>query len=136
MQLIYHSENQWLDCVSRFAKLLENVPTSQTGRPVKIAIIDDGVDASMMSLDGKIATGKSFSPYANSTDLISPYFVSSSNHGTCMAMLITRLCPMVQLYVARLDQRRSSGTNSLHMTPKSAAEVSSSQQTSSKISRN
>ncbi|KAH6876438.1 peptidase S8/S53 domain-containing protein [Thelonectria olida] len=83
----------------------------------------DGADASRISLDGKITVGKSFSPYANSNDLMSPYFTSSSNHGTCMAMLICRLCPMVQLSVARLDQRQTMGSNQRHITSKSAAEA-------------
>ncbi|KAF4928445.1 Intracellular serine protease [Colletotrichum fructicola] len=116
-------ENPWIECLVKFSKLMENCPWSSKVRPVKIAVIDDGVDASLLSLDGKIAIGKSFCPYANSSELMSPYFVSSSNHGTCMATLICRLCPMARLYVARLDQRQTLGSNQRHVTAKSAAEA-------------
>lgn len=91
--------------------------------PIKIAVIDDGVDGSLLSLDDKIVTGKSFCPYANSTDLMSPYYVSSGNHGTCMATLICKLCPEVSLYVARLDERQAAGSSQRQITTKSAAEA-------------
>jgi hypothetical protein len=96
---------------------------------VKIAVIDDGVDASLVSLDGKIAVGKSFCPYANSSELIGSYYAPSGNHGTCMASLICKICPEVSLYVARLDERISPASNpgssssSRQITAKSAAEA-------------
>jgi hypothetical protein len=110
--------------VSTFAKLLRSAPAASTTRPVKVAIIDDGVDASLLSLDGKIAIGKSFCPYVNSTDLMSPYYVPSGNHGTCMATLISKICPQVSLYVARLDERQAPGSSHRQITAKSAADVS------------
>ncbi|KAJ3580497.1 hypothetical protein NPX13_g50 [Xylaria arbuscula] len=116
-------ENSWIDCVSNFAKLLCTAPASRNIRPVKVAIIDDGVDASLLSLDGKIAIGKSFCPYINSTDLMSPYYVPSGNHGTCMASLISKICPEVSLYVARLDERQAPGSSHRQITAKSAADA-------------
>lgn len=110
--------------MANFARLLRTA-CKQDGSsvdPIKIAVIDDGVDASLVSLDGKIATGKSFCPYAVSSDLISPYYVSSGNHGTCMATLISRLAPNVSLYVARLDERLV-GNGQRQIMPKSAADV-------------
>lgn len=118
------SENSWIDCLSDFAKLLRTAPNAKK-RPVKVAIIDDGVDASLLSLDGKISIGKSFCPYATSTDLLSPYYVPSGNHGTCMATLISKICPEVKLYVARLDERQVPGSSHRQITAKSAADVSS-----------
>lgn len=118
------SKNSWIECVKRLSRFLATAKKPKGMRRVKVAIIDDGVDASMSELDGRIAAGKSFSPYANSKDLMSPYFVSSSNHGTCMALLICELCPEVELYVAKLDQREVIGSNQRHITTTSAVEVS------------
>ncbi|KAI1878942.1 hypothetical protein JX265_003119 [Neoarthrinium moseri] len=116
-------ENSWIDCMSSFAKFLRRAPAARNTRPVKVAIIDDGVDASLLSLDGKIAIGKSFCPYANSRELMSPYYVPSGNHGTCMATLISKICPEVSLYVARLDERQTPGTSYRQITAKSAADA-------------
>lgn len=92
-------------------------------RPVRIAIIDDGVDASLAILDGKIAIGKSFCPYANSSDLMNSYFVPAGNHGTCMAALVCKICPKVDLYVARLEERTMARSDHRQITAKSAADV-------------
>ncbi|KAH6975043.1 hypothetical protein BKA56DRAFT_589953 [Ilyonectria sp. MPI-CAGE-AT-0026] len=116
-------KHAWIGSLTKVARLVQNAPDSQSIRPVKIAILDDGVDASITSLDGKIAVGKSFSPNANSNNLMNPWFISSSNRGTYMAMLICRVCPMVQLYVARLDEQQTIGSNQEHMTAKSAAKA-------------
>lgn len=118
-----YSENSWIDCVRAFVKPLRRVHAPNI-RPVKVAIIDDGVDASLISLGGKIAIGKSFCYYANSTDQMSPYYIPSGNHGTCMADLICKLCPKVSLYIARLDERQAAGSGQRQITAKSAAEVS------------
>ncbi|KAK0623855.1 peptidase S8/S53 domain-containing protein [Immersiella caudata] len=118
------SENAWIECVSNFSRFLRRAPNAkEKDMPIKIAVIDDGVDGSLLSLDDKIVTGKSFCPYANSTDLMSPYYVSSGNHGTCMATLICKLCPEVSLYVARLDERQGAGSSQRQITTKSAAEA-------------
>ena len=98
------SDNLWIDCLSNFAKLL-NMTRTLIGNPIRIAIIDDGVDADLISLEGKIASGKSFCYYVNSTDRTIPYYVPAGNHGTCMATLICKICPHVKLYIARLDER-------------------------------
>jgi hypothetical protein len=110
--------------VKAFATFLRNINEGNK-HIVKIAVIDDGVDASLDSLTGKIAAGKSFCPYPNSTDLMSAYFAPTGKHGTCMASLISQLCPNVRLYVARLEEHRKlDGDGRRQITAKSAAEVS------------
>ena len=89
--------------------------------PIKIAIIDDGVDASLEFLVGKIAGGKSFCPYASSSDLMNAYYVPSGQHGTMMADLICKICPSCRLYIARLDERPSRSDSTRQITPESAA---------------
>lgn len=110
--------------MSSFASLLRKAEAYDDIQAVKIAIIDDGVDGSLSSLENTIAIGKSFCPYANSTELMSPYYVPSGNHGTCMATLISKICPKVKLYVARLDERQPPGSSHRQITARSAADVS------------
>lgn len=99
---------------------LRSVPSSQLA-PIKIAIIDDGVDTALDPFEDKIESGAEF-PDQYGGDVMKPYFVSSSHHGTMMAYLILKLCPRAKLYIAKLDQRI--GTHGRqHITPNSAAEV-------------
>lgn len=123
MTLTSRRENPWINCMKNFATFLRNIPEGKTST-VKIAIIDDGVDASLDSLDGKIAGGKSFCPHPNSTDLMNAYFVPSGKHGTRMATLISQICPNPRLYVARLEEHpKIDGDGRRQITAKSAAEV-------------
>ncbi|KAF5700339.1 intracellular serine protease [Fusarium mundagurra] len=96
--------NASLNSMVNFAKLLRTAPSAQNIRPVKIAIIDNGIDASLIRLRGKIAAGMSFYSSNSSTDAMSPYFVPSGKSGTVMAMLICEICPQVSLYIAKVDQ--------------------------------
>ena len=61
---------------------------------VKIALLDDG--AKLTGLHGKQA-GVSFRPDDGA------YFVGPCSHGTEMARCIREICPMAELYIARLD---------------------------------
>ncbi|KAI1122612.1 hypothetical protein F5Y10DRAFT_253766 [Nemania abortiva] len=99
-------EIKWISKVKAFSTFMRNIPkfARVAIAPVKIAIIDDGVDASLDFLVGKIAGGKSFCPYESSSDLMNAYYVPSGQHGTMMADLICQICPECRLYVARLDE--------------------------------
>jgi hypothetical protein len=112
--------------VREFAVFMGNIPRKLKAAipSIKIAIVDDGVDASLDILLGKIAGGKSFCPYANSSDLMNAYYVPSGQHGTMMADLICQICPSCRLYVARLDERPSRLDLSRQITITSAAEAS------------
>ncbi|KAI1320047.1 peptidase S8/S53 domain-containing protein [Xylariaceae sp. FL0255] len=79
--------------------------------PVKIAIIDDGIDATVSDLQRKIVGGATFCPYPHSDNLVNSYF------------LICRLCPDVQLYVARLEELPSSSGSGRRVTARSAAKA-------------
>jgi len=118
-------EVEWIDLVKRFSNFMGSIPRGRRDKiaPVKIAIIDDGVDASLEFLLGKIAGGKSFCPYASSSDLMNAYYVPSGQHGTMMADLICKICPSCRLYVARLDERQGRSDSTRHITIDSAAEV-------------
>jgi hypothetical protein len=122
--LIIARTNQWIDSTRDFATFIHNIPNSVTTL-VKVAVIDNGVDAALEILDGKIASGMSFCPYPNSSYLMNPYYLTSESlgHGSVVSALICQMCPKARLYVARLDERSSSGSNR-EITAESAANVS------------
>jgi hypothetical protein len=91
--------------------------------PVKIAIIDDGIDAAMENLQSRIAGGATFCPYPHSSDFMNPYFVPSGKHGTLMAQMICNLCPDARLYIARLEELPTITGSGRRITAKSAAKV-------------
>ena len=116
-------DNPWINCMKSFATFIRTIP-DEVVAPIKNAVIDDGVDAALDILNGKIAGGSSFCPYPNSTDLMSAYFVPSGTHGTRMATLICQICPKCRIYVARLEEHYTIGGRR-QITAKSAAEVRS-----------
>jgi hypothetical protein len=91
--------------------------------PIKIAVISDGVDPSLLN-DGCIANGRSFSSRANSADLTSSYYIPAGKHGTTMAGLICSICPEVSLYVCKLDTKQSVGSVQPEISADAAAQVS------------
>jgi hypothetical protein len=122
--LIIARRNTWIDSTRGFATFIHNIPKSEIPL-IKVAVIDNGVDAALEILDGKIASGMSFCPYPNSSYLMNPYYVTAESlgHGSVVAALICQMCPKARLYIGRLDERASSGSNR-EITAESAAEVS------------
>ncbi|EWC43894.1 hypothetical protein DRE_01246 [Drechslerella stenobrocha 248] len=126
-QMIIREERShaWVETLEYFAenfilRLPDPIPLDLYGPPVKIAVLDNGIDAALSIFNGKIAAGTSFAPYLHSRDLINAYFAPSDDHGTIMASLICQVCPRVQLYVARLEEG-SSVDGRRQITAKSAA---------------
>lgn len=91
-------------------------------KPVKIALIDDGVDASHLHLRDNIKEGVTYcASCLGKSNVPSSYYGSTNGHGTLMAALISYVCRGVHLYVAKLnDQHVTDGST---FTAKSAAEV-------------
>ena len=90
--------------MERFSTFLQRIRPNDIG-PIKIAIIDNGIDATWPEIDRRIAKGKSFYRYPNSTEFTNAYFVPSGLHGTLMASLICKICPKPELYIARMEER-------------------------------
>ena len=100
--------NRWIESIESFVRkniqepLVNNPAALSSGREVKIALIDDGVDAFSEELKGII-----FSPgwpRQKPTDNVHPFYRSATGHGTAMATLIKTACPKIRLYVAKLNQ--------------------------------
>ncbi|OPB46193.1 hypothetical protein A0O28_0063140 [Trichoderma guizhouense] len=110
------NSHRWLNSTSRFAgemrsfwnNTLEqwnNIPNKLL-RPeddfesdVVVALIDDGVDRLDNTLSGQILEGKSFDYHDGQ---VRPPFSSARGHGTVMASMILRVCPMAKIYPIRL----------------------------------
>jgi hypothetical protein len=98
-------------------------PPYKLPRPVLVALVDDGVHISEASVQSRVIGGRSFCHRNEDQNLNQPYYVSSGGHGTAMAGLICKLCPNVQLFVLKLDDKLdASGGRTI--TAKSAAKVS------------
>ncbi|KAL2871407.1 S8 family peptidase [Aspergillus lucknowensis] len=100
--------NRWLDSMDRFVDELQNIRIPETtqkylAKDLKVALIDDGVDIHVESLRGKVAGGDTFDRSYLDANGPSPYYHSSRGHGTVMADMICRMCPMARLYVYKLE---------------------------------
>ncbi|KAI0535187.1 hypothetical protein GGR58DRAFT_480213 [Xylaria digitata] len=69
---------------------------------VNIALIDDGVSSTAKNIP-ILANGYSWHGQRSPDSPFRDYFTGPSRHGTQMAQCIYQVCPMAQLYVARMD---------------------------------
>ena len=120
--------HRWLNTVTRFASVIQTLVSDLKDQnalreDVKIAVIDDSVDAEEHYLYSRIATEGWPPDHCEDSGLfLSTFYTSSGGHGTKMARLITEVCPAVKLYVAKLEQKATKD-GSGQFTAKSAAEV-------------
>ncbi|KAK2041785.1 hypothetical protein LZ31DRAFT_501822 [Colletotrichum somersetense] len=120
--------HKWMQCMADFAKHFRQVRvfrdpvTDQSLGPVQVALIDDGADTTHAGLEGIKFRGQSFCHYWDGTRWrVSPYWHSSSGHGTAMAMLIHHVCPSAIIHVIKLDTFESSSR--LQIRPESAIQA-------------
>ncbi|KAF5012668.1 hypothetical protein FDECE_1299 [Fusarium decemcellulare] len=118
--------HRWLDSVYRLAdavgtcwrKVHGDLPSLGALNPeiervagdVVVALVDDGVDAYGASIPGNIIGGKTFA-YDEGNGSANPYYISENGHGTVMADMIMRACPMAKLYPIRLKTVASENGN-------------------------
>ncbi|RSL52172.1 hypothetical protein CEP54_011046 [Fusarium duplospermum] len=122
--------HKWMQCMENFAKHFRQIPalrdkiTDPSLEPVEVALIDDGADITrpdLSDLKGKKFPGKSFCYYQDgSTWRVSPYWDSSSGHGTLMARLIRKICPSAVIHVIKLQTFDVENSNKLQINPDSA----------------
>lgn len=95
-------QHRWMDSVKAFANNAVSSTNSsgRDGKEIKVALIDDGVDASLPDFIDRIFYPGW--PREPPTSERSPFYHSSTGHGTEMAKLIKLACPKVRLYVAKL----------------------------------
>lgn len=89
--------HRWLYAVDEFVK---NEVTPIVGKKrIKVALIDDGIDISQFNDEDVWVPGW---PLEGPTSKEGPWYYSTQGHGTHMAKMIRRVCPHVQLFVAKL----------------------------------
>lgn len=125
--------HRWLECMDNFANMIQNVWSyaltqklqwnSDLHKPVEVALIDDEVDLYHPLLRGKITAGRSLDYRGQGEHRIRPYWVSESKHGTMMAIMIHRVCPMAQIYAIKLETHYDHRDQKVKIVTKNAAEV-------------
>lgn len=100
----------WESTVQRFLEERQDQGTSEgVERDVTIALIDDGVDKFDIGRSSQILQGKSFDFH---DDRLNPPYLSAKGHGTVMASIILRVCPMAKIYPIRLKTSSDASGNS------------------------
>ncbi|KAI0857380.1 hypothetical protein F4860DRAFT_489975 [Xylaria cubensis] len=135
-----HVENhKWLETMDSFRdemipvwkeaqkRAIKDSSKELFAQPITVALIDDGVDVLEPSLQGKLIDGKTLSydlPLGNepTEQREHAFWESSGGHGTVMANMIFRVCPMARLYVIRMETHID-GENRSRITAHSAAEA-------------
>ncbi|KAK8023411.1 intracellular serine protease [Apiospora marii] len=104
-----YERHKWVEIMENFAEFLQ-IAEARTAtqitmkEPIRIAVIDDGVNSFDSTIDSKVMGGRSFSYRDEEQTLVNPYYVSSEGHGTAMAGFIRKICPNVEIYALRLDE--------------------------------
>lgn len=114
----------WVQHIDNFVNFVVNLVEDGelSPKPVKVALIDDGVDGSHWMFGKNIKDGISFCTSSDHHQHVYNYWVPSGCHGTQMASLIQKVCPQVELYVARLQDGHKGNTRLID--PASAVKVS------------
>ncbi|KAI1654119.1 hypothetical protein F4813DRAFT_235945 [Daldinia decipiens] len=102
----------WENTVKEFLETRKNQGTQERIEDdVILALIDDGVDMFDATLDNHVLEGKSFDFHDGK---IRPPFSSARGHGTVMASMILRVCPMAKVYPIRLKTyQNENGKNTI-----------------------
>lgn len=110
----------WKSTVEEFLQSKQNQATPERVEDdVVVALIDDGVDMFDTALSNQILEGKSFDFH---DEKVRPPFSSAKGHGTVMASMILRVCPMAKVYPIRLKTYdNANGKNNID--PNYAAQV-------------
>jgi hypothetical protein len=90
----------WQDTLTDFMESRKNQGTPERIEDeVVVALIDDGIDMFDTALSNQVLEGKSFDFHDGK---VRPSFSSARGHGTVMASMILRVCPMAKIYPIRL----------------------------------
>ncbi|KAL7903704.1 peptidase S8/S53 domain-containing protein [Trichoderma velutinum] len=118
---------RWMQCMDHFNYYFRQICapiTDASSLPVVVALIDDGTNIFHPDLKNMVQRGKSFHHYQDgSTWRVSPWWDSSSGHGTLMARLIHRICPTAIIHIIKLRTFATEGSTKLQINPDSAIEA-------------
>ncbi|KAH7186030.1 uncharacterized protein B0J16DRAFT_356122 [Fusarium flagelliforme] len=88
-------------------------------KDVVVALIDDGVDTLDPAFSNRFVEGKTFDYRGD--DGVGQYYVSANGHGTDMARMILKVCPMASIYSIKLKTQPSIGGRHLTIDESSVA---------------
>ncbi|EAA34359.1 subtilisin-like protein [Neurospora crassa] len=125
LKRLSHLKRVYVDVKMEFRKLLidaeNNYDTGTTKKvwemietPIKVALIDDGVDIMKLDLTpAQCLGGRTFCPRSGPHDMCKnhPHYISSAGHGTIMAEAILEVCPRASLLVLKLEDLPSKNGN-------------------------
>ncbi|KAF5020073.1 hypothetical protein F66182_7915 [Fusarium sp. NRRL 66182] len=122
--------HRWMQSMTNFADHfrhisdLRNKVNDPSLEPVQVALIDDGAEINrndLVDIKGQKFPGKSFCYYQDgSIRRASPYWNSSSGHGTLMARLIHKICPSAIIHVIKLQTYAVENSDKLQIDTDSA----------------
>ncbi|KAL4881677.1 hypothetical protein BJY04DRAFT_218119 [Aspergillus karnatakaensis] len=92
--------HDWLNHMDKFTEGMRNYDHDHARPIVKVALIDDGIDPEKTRF--RVQEGRTFDE--NGDTGLDHYYVDPGRHGTIMGRLISKMCPDVHLYVARLKK--------------------------------
>ncbi|KAJ5692998.1 hypothetical protein N7462_002421 [Penicillium macrosclerotiorum] len=93
------SSHDWLNHMSKFCEGMRNYDAPRNPI-VRVALIDDGIDPEKTNF--RVHEGRTFDEMGDTG--LDNYYVDPGQHGTIMGRLISKMCPNVHLYVARLKR--------------------------------
>ncbi|RKK72212.1 hypothetical protein BFJ69_g10346 [Fusarium oxysporum] len=98
---------RWLDAARRLktAINIHKQNNQLTVRPIRVALLDDGVTPSELVVPGVLKDGWPL-PSTSRLHSSKPYYSSEQGHGTKMARLLYFMCPFISIYVAKIDMYR------------------------------
>ncbi|KAL4960196.1 uncharacterized protein BDV14DRAFT_183134 [Aspergillus stella-maris] len=92
--------HDWLNHMDKFTEGMRNYEHDDPRPTVRVALIDDGIDPEKTRF--RVQEGRTFDE--NGDTGLDNYYVDPGHHGTIMGRLISKMCPDVHLYVARLKK--------------------------------
>ncbi|KAF9883913.1 hypothetical protein FE257_002656 [Aspergillus nanangensis] len=117
--------HKWLQSIDNFSAelktLMDKLREIHRDDEVKVALIDDGVDICERAFHDRVIHGTSFGYYWDGEQRAKQWYVSETGHGTVMAHMILRVCPMAKIYPIKLDNTKDPTTGAIKIKPESAA---------------
>lgn len=101
-----HKRIEIMENLAEFLQIAETRTATQITmkEPIRIAVIDDGVNSFDPTIDSKVIGSTSFSYRDEEQTLVNPYYVFNEGHGIAMAGFVPRICSNVEIYALRLDE--------------------------------
>lgn len=100
--------NPWLQITERFSnKFYTQFRNDLPRGAVKVALLDDGVDPTYDTGTTSLGLNLHHTGWPAECQTADNFYSSTNQHGSKMALLIRKVCPLVMIYIAKLDAQTS-----------------------------